>query len=51
VQLHWLASAAPWPAIAEVLSAHRPSLEVLVELERLATLTRRVAQRLGQEGL
>ena len=50
VELHWLASARPWPAIAGGLRV-RPSLEVLVELEELAAATRRIARRLQAEGL
>jgi hypothetical protein len=50
-QLQWLATAAPWPVIAPSLVAARPSLEMLVELDQLAALTRRVAARLRQEGL
>ena len=51
VQLHWLASSKPWPAIAWSLRAHRPSIESLVELEQLASTTRRLAERLLREGL
>lgn len=50
VQLHWLASAKPWPSIAWTLHP-RPSIEALVELESLATCIRRVAIRLREEGL
>jgi hypothetical protein len=50
-QLHWLAIAEPWRPIASSLRSCRPSLEVLIELEQLATATRRVAERLQQEGM
>jgi len=50
VQLHWLASAKRWPAIAEKLHP-RPSIETLVELERLALAAHAVAGRLRREGL
>ena len=50
VQLHWLASARPWPKIAWTLH-RRPSIEALVELERLSAGIRRVACRLSREGL
>jgi len=50
-QLHWLVSARAWPLLAQTLRSRRPSLEVLVELEQLAAATRRVADRLAQEGL
>jgi hypothetical protein len=50
VQLHWLASAKEWPSISRTLHP-RPSLEALVELERLATAVREVAGRLHCEGL
>jgi hypothetical protein len=50
VQLHWLASAKPWPAISQTLHP-RPSIEALVELERLAAVVREVAGRLHHEGL
>lgn len=50
VELQWLASSKPWPAIAGALQV-RPSLEVLVELEELAAATRRIARRLQAEGL
>ncbi len=50
-QLQWLATAEPWPLLARTLRSRRPSLEVLVELERLAASTRRVAERLLEEGL
>jgi hypothetical protein len=49
-QLHWLASARPWPKIARTLH-RRPSIEALVELERLSAGIRRVACRLSREGL
>ena len=50
VQLQWLASARPWPKIAWTLR-RRPSIEALVELERLSAGIRRVACRLSREGL
>ena len=50
VQLHWLASARPWPKIAWTLH-RRPSIEALVELERLSAGIRRVACRLSRESL
>jgi hypothetical protein len=50
-QLHWLASARQWPALAHALRSRRPSLEVLVELDQLAAAARRVAERLAAEGL
>jgi len=50
VQLHWLASARPWREIAWTLQ-RRPSIEALVELERLSAGIRRVACRLSREGL
>jgi hypothetical protein len=50
VQLHWLASAKPWPRIASTLHP-RPSIEAMVELEGLAAAVRLVASRLQQEGL
>ncbi len=49
-QLHWLASARPWPRISYELS-RRPSLEALIELGQLATTTRRIAQQLLRDGL
>jgi hypothetical protein len=51
VQLYWLATARPWPAVAQVARRPRPSLDLLVELEQLAGLTRQVAERLGGQGL
>jgi hypothetical protein len=50
VQLHWLASAREWPSISRALRP-RPSIEALVELERLAATVRQVACRLQREGL
>src|SRR5215472_5141464 len=50
VQLHWMASAKPWPSISETLRP-RPSIGALIELERLAAVVRDVAGRLHQEGL
>jgi hypothetical protein len=50
VQLHWLASSREWPSISCTLHP-RPSIEALVELERLATTVRQVAGRLQREGL
>jgi len=50
VQLQWLASARPWPKIAWTLH-RRPSIEALVELERLSAGIRRVACRLNREGV
>jgi hypothetical protein len=50
VQLHWLASAREWPAISGTLRP-RPSIEALIELERLAAAVRKVAGRLQHEGL
>jgi hypothetical protein len=50
VQLHWLASAKPWPKIASTLHP-RPSIEAMVELERLAAAVRLVSSRLQREGL
>src|SRR5262252_6966357 len=50
VQLHWLASAREWPSISWTLHP-RPSIEALVELERLAATVRQVAGRLQREGL
>jgi hypothetical protein len=50
-QLHWLATTSPSLVIAPALRAARPSLEVLVELDQLAALTRRMARRLAREGL
>ena len=50
-QLHWLASAQRWPQIGRQLRAHRPTLEVLIELDRFAELARRIGKRLRREGL
>jgi hypothetical protein len=50
VQLHWLASSKPWPTIAWTLHP-RPSIETLVELERLAATVQEVADRLQGQGL
>jgi hypothetical protein len=50
VQLHWLASAKRWPSISWTLHP-RPSIEALIELERLAATVREVAGRLHHEGL
>jgi hypothetical protein len=50
VQLHWLASAKPWPRIAPTLHP-RPSIEAMIELERLAAAVRVVAGRLQRQGL
>jgi hypothetical protein len=50
-QLHWMATAKPWPHLAAALRAARPSLESLVGLEWLARSTRQIAERLRQEGL
>ena len=50
VQLHWLASAKRWPSISWTLHP-RPSIETLIELERLAATARQVADRLHREGL
>ncbi|HLH71529.1 MAG TPA: hypothetical protein VKY90_21525 [Candidatus Dormibacteraeota bacterium] len=51
VQLYWLATARPWPAMAQVVRRPRPSLDLLVELDQLAAMTRRVSERLGSQGL
>jgi hypothetical protein len=50
VQLHWLASSKEWPTISWTLHP-RPSIETLIELERLAATARQVADRLHREGL
>jgi hypothetical protein len=50
VQLHWLASAKPWPSISWTLHP-RPTIESLVELEALGTAIRGVATRLRRQGL
>jgi hypothetical protein len=50
VQLHWLASARPWPSISRRLHP-RPNIESLVELEALQTAIREVAARLRKKGL
>jgi len=50
LQLHWLASAKPWPSIAWTLHP-RPTIEALVELEQLAAAIRHLAARLHGEGL
>ena len=50
VQLHWLASAKPWPEIAATLHP-RPSIEAMVDLEQLVEAVRRVSSRLHREGL
>jgi hypothetical protein len=50
-QLHWLATTSPSLVIAPALRAARPPLEVLVELDQLAALSRRLAGRLAREGL
>jgi hypothetical protein len=50
-QLHWLATASQSDVVAGTLRSPRPSLEVLVELEHLVGLTRRIGQRLAREGL
>jgi len=50
VQLHWLASAREWPSISWTLHP-RPSIEALIEIERLAATVRQVAGRLHREGL
>jgi hypothetical protein len=51
VQLHWLATAEPWPQMAPTLRSPRPPLEILVELDHLAASARAIAQRLACEGL
>jgi len=51
VQLHWLATAQAWPDLARTLRTRRPSLELLVELEQMSDLARRLAGRLRREGL
>jgi hypothetical protein len=51
VQLHWLATAQAWHDLAPILRARRPSLELLVELEQMSDLARRLAGRLRREGL
>jgi hypothetical protein len=50
VELHWLASMERPPKVAIALLP-RASLDLLVELDRLARSTRRVADRLQREGL
>ena len=50
VQLHWLASSREWPKISGRLRP-RPTIEALIELERLAATVRQVAARLQGEGL
>jgi hypothetical protein len=50
-QLHWLAIAQRWPLIGRELRSRRPTLEVLIELERFAALARRIGERLHHEGL
>jgi hypothetical protein len=50
VQLHWMASARRWPSIAWSLRP-RPSIETLIELERLAAAVHDMAGRLKNEGL
>jgi hypothetical protein len=50
VHLHWLATSRRWPAIAMKLQP-RPSIETLIELERLALAVHDVAGRLRREGL
>src|SRR5215831_12344885 len=50
LQLHWLASAKPWPSIARTLR-RRPTIETLVELEQLAGAIRHLSARLHGEGL
>ena len=50
-QLHWLATSTEWPRLAQALRWPRPSLEALVELDRLAAATRAIAERLHREGL
>jgi hypothetical protein len=50
VQLHWLATAKPWPSISWRLR-RRPTIQSLVELEALETAIRDVAARLRQQGL
>lgn len=49
--LQWLASATMHPAITRVGRRPRPSLEALIDLQGLATWSRRLAWRLRQEGL
>jgi hypothetical protein len=51
VQLYWLATARPWPAMAQVVRRSRPSLDVLVELEQLAAMARQVSEHLSNQGL
>jgi hypothetical protein len=51
VQLRWLATASRSAVVALSLTACRPSLELLIELEHLAGLTRRVALHLRQQDL
>jgi hypothetical protein len=50
VQLHWMASAEPWPKSACAPSV-RPSLATLITLEHHAAETRRIAEQLRLEGL
>lgn len=51
VELQWLASATKHPAVSRPAGGSRPSLEVLVDLQSLATWARSVARRLQEQGL
>lgn len=50
-ELQWLASATKHPAFTRRARGPRPSLDVLVDLQGLATWARRVAWRLEEQGL
>ena len=51
VQLHWMVSDSPHALLQPVPGSPRPSLEMLVELQALASQLRRVADRLRSEQL
>jgi hypothetical protein len=50
-ELQWLTSATKHPAFTRRCHGPRPTLEVLVDLQGLATWARRVAWRLEEQGL
>jgi hypothetical protein len=50
-QLQWMAMATRWPSPTRTARSPRPSLDVLMDLEHLATAARLIARRLADQGL